>query len=697
MTDFKNFARHVRDRFNTLTADKNRQVYRVDVAGDELWDTYLKSFPEGTNPMFRERTEHDCSCCRSFIRGVGGLVTISNAGEIQTIWDEPGSDPTYKVVSAALAEKVRSAKIENLFRATEPSYGVESNVERKEGKPDIVWHHFNCKIPGHLHSKEPGAKLAEAASAHQVFSRGLEEFSLGTLGIVVDLIESNSLYRGEEHLPAVQGFVALKEQWERTPPEKRDVFLWSNVFVPASRFRNTVIGTLCQDLAEGMEVEAAVARFEKKVAPENYKRSSAPITKGMIDKALTTLRELGLEDALPRRFATIRDVSPNNVLFVDRGARPHMKDPLADLLMTAVKPNKKKQESLAKSGADITGEDFLREVIPGAESVELHFERPHLANLMSLTAPVHAGTGRLFQWDNEFAWCYTGGNADSSMRRAVQEKGGRVDGVFRFTHSWNHEGRRNGSLMDLHVFMPGCPIEPGNGVDDFYGNNERVGWNHRQHLSSGGIQDVDYVHIAPEGYIPVENITFPDVARMPEGRYVCKIHNWQLRAPTQGGFRAEIEVGGQLYEYDYPQPLGHKKWITVADVTLKNRQFTVKHHLEPSSSQVEKWGIKTQTLIPVETIMLSPNYWDDKGSGNKHFLFTLRGAKNPDEIRGFFNEFLRSDLVPHRKVFEVLASKTKCAPSDDQLSGVGFSSTRKDTATFTVRKDGTTRTYNVQF
>lgn len=95
--------------------------------------------------------------------------------------------------------------------------------------------------------------------------------------------------------------------------------------------------------------------------------------------------------------------------------------------------------------------------------------------------------------------------------------------------------------------------------------------------------------------------------------------------------------------------------------------------------------------------MLSPNYWGDKGSGNKHYLFMLRGCKNPDPIRGFFNEFLRSDLTPHRKVFEILAGKTQCAPADEQLSGVGFSSTRHDRATFSVRKGGATRTYNVQF
>ena len=94
--------------------------------------------------------------------------------------------------------------------------------------------------------------------------------------------------------------------------------------------------------------------------------------------------------------------------------------------------------------------------------------------------------------------------------------------------------------------------------------------------------------------------------------------------------------------------------------------------------------------------MLSPNYWGGS-EGNKHHIFVLRGCKNPDPVRGFFNEYLRKDLHEHRKVFEVLGSKTRCEPAEEQLSGIGFSSTKHDRATFVVRKGDATRTYNVQF
>ena len=140
---------------------------------------------------------------------------------------------------------------------------------------------------------------------------------------------------------------------------------------------------------------------------------------------------------------------------------------------------------------------------------------------------------------------------------------------------WNHD-KRNASLMDLHVFMPGSSAHR-DGCHNTYPSGQRVGWNHRNDPASGGVQDVDYTSPAPEGYVPVENITFPTITKLKDGQYTFKIHNWQLRPPTHGGFRAEIEFGGQVFQYDHPAPLKQKEWITLAVATLKNGAFTIEH------------------------------------------------------------------------------------------------------------------------
>ena len=51
---------------NPELACKLEALFEVNVDKDELWNTYLDSFPIGTNEIFRERRKHDCSFCRPF-------------------------------------------------------------------------------------------------------------------------------------------------------------------------------------------------------------------------------------------------------------------------------------------------------------------------------------------------------------------------------------------------------------------------------------------------------------------------------------------------------------------------------------------------------------------------------------------------------------------------------------------------------
>jgi hypothetical protein len=76
-------------------------------------------------------------------------------------------------------------------------------------------------------------------------------------------------------------------------------------------------------------------------------------------------------------------------------------------------------------------------------------------------------------------------------------------------------------------------------------------------------------------------------------------------------------------------------------------------------------------------MLLSPNHWGERGTGNKHYFFMLDGCVNDGQARGFFNEFLRPELDKHRKVIEIVGSKMKTAETANQLSGLGFSDTKR--------------------
>ena len=72
---FEDFKLAIQVQFDTM---KGEQLFRTAVGKDLLWDTYLESFPEGTNPIFRERRVFDCQCCRQFIRAIGNMVSIKD-------------------------------------------------------------------------------------------------------------------------------------------------------------------------------------------------------------------------------------------------------------------------------------------------------------------------------------------------------------------------------------------------------------------------------------------------------------------------------------------------------------------------------------------------------------------------------------------------------------------------------------------
>lgn len=634
---------------------EGKELYYIDLPErNTLVDTYLASFPDGTNPIYRERTEHDCNCCRSFIRQYGNMVTISEDGNITSLWDMEVGCPSYQVVVDAMSKELHKYEITNVFRAESKRCGTESNVELLEDGSTHKHDHFFLDLPQRyvlspeLYSSQKGVWLADK----EVLERSLSEISVDAVDIVIDIVEQGSLYRGEEHLHTVKRLKGLIKEFESSDINL-NLFCWlkASEIGSAGRIRNTVIGTLLIDITAGVDLETAVKKYEVKVAPSNYKRPKALVTQGMVDAAQKTIDELGLNNSFSRRFANASDLTINNVLFADSDVQPTMSGGVFD----AVKVSKKSTNMKLDKVEEISIEDFMNKVLPNASSIEAMVENKHTSNFMSVIAPVNKDAPNITKWGNPFTWSYNGEVTDS-MKEQVKAAGGSVTGDLRFSIKWNDEYECSSDL-DAHCITA-------SGKEIYYGD-KRDG--------KGGKLDVDIM--SPRG-VAVENITFDSRTRMVDGDYKFYVNNFSKRS-GRSAFTAQIEFDGQIVDFIYDKDLSGK--VHVATVNLKKGVFTLKESKIPSSStSKEVWGVNTLQFTPVEMVLNSPNHWDDEETGNKHYFFILKDCINPDDARGFYNEFLRDDLTKHRKAFEILSSKLKAPTCNDQLSGVGFSSTQRN-------------------
>lgn len=680
MSDFKEFRTLLQQHFNDMV--KDNPLFITDADEDKLYDLYLDSFPTGTNEVFRKRREYDCSCCRRFVKNIGKLVAFQN-GNMVTVWDFDAKSPKYQPVVDALAAYVKSCTIVNPYFVSRNMigagnmFGIEMNYEYDaDHKAVHTWDHFSVKIPQRFITSgdDVATKMAQWRDSANVFKRSLEELTMEAVDTVLELIAQNSLYRGKEFESLVRGFKLDKQFYDRLPAEKKPSYVWlapCGMTINRLRIRNTAIGTLLVNLSEGMDVDSAVTAFEKVVAPANYKRPKAIFTKKMLEDAQKTVTELGYMNSLGRRFATLDDITANNILFCNRDAAPRV--------MGAANPFEAMAKSLGSDpkkfgrAEEIGIERFVKDVLPTATGLELFMENRFSKNMVSLIAPQDKTALSMFKWSNGFSWTYTGNMADSDIRENVKAAGGKVDGVLRFSIQWNDiPGEYDGNDEDAHC------IEP---------NKNHIFFGSKRNYYTGGNLDVDIIDPV-HGKAAVENITWPDIKKIKEGEYSFYVNCYSARG-GKTGFRAEIEFDGSIYSFNYDKPLHQGQNVAVAKVTLKDGKFSIKEQLPSSTNTREIWGVNSNQFVPVSVAMYSPNYWDEQtGNGNRHYFFMLKNCVNPEKPNGFYNEFLKAELLQHKRVFEALGSQMAVQSVDDQLSGVGFSETQHNS--FIVKVQGAT-------
>lgn len=708
----------LQQQFNKL--QNTGKLYRSSFRGSDLVNLYLSSFED--DPVFRDpdSSTHNCNNCKNFLKRYANIVAIDDDNTIISMFDFEPTEKEFIPVFKALSSKLRTSPVECVFIETYKALSslpyekcnksmstfklgvdvnykqftpTEANFYPRKVSPSRVYEfkHLSVSIDKkfiNFNNDSAESIASPIISSNKVFNRAMEEIPADTYQVVIDLIHQKSLLNADGHIEKLKTMKSLKKEYDSLEKNVRLNWSWrKSIEIPFPNFRSELIGTVCVDISDGVNLDKVCLDWNKRSDPANYKRAVKAFTESMKRSAMETVINGGYEDSFRRRFATIDDIKSTDIKYYNSGEgikRITMFDNL-------------KTPTPSSSSPSFTGikevpiETFMKDILPNVESVEVFLENRHTGNFLSLTTSEIPDSKPMFKWDNNYIATHIGNlSGKSELSQAVESKGGRIDGVFRFSHSWNHDGQ-NQSLMDLHVFMPECT--------DKYSHNasrRRVGWNRRNDSETGGSQDVDFVK-TPGNSIPVENITFPDLSKLPDGIYRCVIHNWSERHPNTSGGKCEIAFNGsnEVYEYDYPV-LKNKKWCDVAEVTLKNGKFSIKHILTPKSVDKEVYNLKTKRFHKVNLVCLSPGHWGSNSYGVKYYYFMLENCKPDGPIKTYHADALVDDLYKERRVLEPLAATMMLDPIDDQLSGIGFNSTVADDVILKL-KGSVNRTIKVKF
>ena len=147
--------------------------------------------------------------------------------------------------------------------------------------------------------------------------------------------------------------------------------------------------------------------------------------------------------------------------------------------------------------------------------------------------------------------------SSGSIQENVAHAGGSITGDVRFSIQWNDKD------YNPNDFDAIC-LEPV-GYEIYYSNSGSVS-------PCGGTLDVDI--ILPGNSVAVENIVYEDKETMEDGTYLFFVNCFSNSGGTSG-FRAQIEIRGKVYDFEYNKNMETGESIAVAEITLSNGRFTI--------------------------------------------------------------------------------------------------------------------------
>lgn len=604
---------------------------------ENLFDTFLDELPDEV------RQHYNCNACKQFFNRYGSLVTIDGKGNVKSAL-LPDSAPDYfaKPLAAMLA-KIRKSTVTGVFLSNEKTLGQPVTG---------VWTHFHAVMPANAvvnnRTNTANQLMAQKNEDFATLNRSLEAFTVETIETAITILKTNVLYRSQRFLELAEWFLDVKKQMpNRLSKKQRNHLIWRAVYsapVGWANVRGSMIGTLLDDIQNGLSFDSVKIRFEEKMG--TYQVSQAAPTQGAINQAERTFATLGyVRSDLERRYLRFDEIQE----FI---WRPSIgKTQKSNGVFGSVAPKKVVQTTpnLTLPTQPITWQKFLRDVLPSASKVEAKVQDS--SRFVAMVTTLNPESKNILRWNNPVSWYYNGGGYDATIKQRVEFAGGQYEGNdIRASLLWNTR-----SDLDLHAKAP-----------------------HDSHIYFGKIRgnygylDVD-MNVSGETLEPVENIRWQHA---PNGIYEIWVNNYRDRNHQYNPYKVELEVNGKIYNFEGTlTDTGNEQSIV---------RFSYSRGSQPSIIGAKNvaigqaWNLDLAQYHEVTGIVKTPNQWGNAkvNSGDAQIIMLLEGAKDVSSGsgRGFLTEMLVSELQPIRSTLNAFVANQQIEGIEDATAnGIGLS------------------------
>jgi len=611
---------------------QNFELFQIDIPKEDIYDVYNKHARK--TPIFRKNPEWMCSVCRHTIYKLSKIVTIDDNYKriscLEYFLDKYFLE-NFKFLEDMFTEIITitaNCPIEGFFYNIEKNIGVKQSIEPSTG---LVFKHFHVTVDDKYTEQ---IRISDKVNGLKAVLRKYSDY-VNYLEDILSWIEQKYIYRGMEKKEIVEETKLLLELYNQKKRPKH--FIWKHINSIACYFNNDVISTLVDDLKNDVDPEIAIKNYNRKVAPENYRQPKVELlTKAQVEQLERDLEKLGYSNILEGfKFAEPQDLSVLNVLWTNRAVKGGT---LTDVLQDNIKTSNVSKQHIET--IDMTG--FL-ERLKKAKSIEVD-----VSGLAKMVLIKDLFEKPIYFWNNHIGFCYETGLVDvDQVTQLVKQKGGVIDAKIRFSLYWE-----NLDDLDLHLKS----------------ENVHVCWDNKDPSSTSFQLDIDMnVNRPIRG--AVENIFTSKISKSDiDQEFTVFVHNFTKRESPQKCI-LNVYIDNKIFKtYEFKNPPAHESIELLKFKISKTEEFIVIW-----SNQEAERKVKLPTkFVGIDTVLLSPNYWEEN-KGNRHVFFLKKGMTiNLDRIRPYNIEQLNPALVKHKRSLAVLSKKIKIM-GEPRLVGYGIS------------------------